>query len=298
LILPFTGENGLVGEFPEAVSYLRELDTLMLEHGQLRGTIPNLPIFKTLRVLELSNNTFIGPIPSFMAQSASLEIIDLSFNKMTGTIAPSFFALPFLDRLELHNNALQGPLHRLIDDMPDSLEHLALYDNDLSGSIPSTVAKLSNLKYLSLDKMAITGTIPSEIRALTNLEDLALLNVLVTPQDFPVALYELSNLIFIDLRGCHLRGNLTNAGVAMWQNLWFFDVSDNELTGPFPTAFKDTKHLEVLNLSGNRWSGSVPLELCHIDFKVGCLLGNEVTCPCCKVCCDDDSGICAEDGWL
>ena len=55
---------------------------------------------------------------------------------------------------------------------------LSLYDNELSGEIPSELGRLTNLRALRLDGNELSGEIPPELGSLTNLEELYLGNEL------------------------------------------------------------------------------------------------------------------------
>ena len=56
----------------------------------------------------------------------------------------------------------------------ENTTELHLYNNGLTGSIPSEIGNLTNLTYLDLFFNELTGEIPSEIGNLTNLTTLSL----------------------------------------------------------------------------------------------------------------------------
>ena len=51
----------------------------------------------------------------------------------------------------------------------DSAEILSLYKNQLTGTIPSAIGSLTNLKYLYLYFNQLSGSIPSELGGLSEL---------------------------------------------------------------------------------------------------------------------------------
>lgn len=92
--------------------------------------------------------------------------------------------------LNLHNNNLNGTLPSSIGNL-DHLIQLALSYNYISGNIPPSLENMSKLTVLNLYSNQLKGSIPAELGNLTNLEYLYLyLNQLEGP--IP---YQLGNLV-------------------------------------------------------------------------------------------------------
>ena len=78
-------------------------------------------------------------------------------------------------RLDLFNNRLSGSIPSSLGNLTN-LQELWLFDNELSGSIPSSLGNLTNLQGLWLFDNELSGSIPSSLGNLTNLQGLGLRN--------------------------------------------------------------------------------------------------------------------------
>ncbi|XP_061949168.1 phytosulfokine receptor 1-like [Populus nigra] len=192
----------LTGSMPTWLSGSKMLQLLDLSWNRLYGTIPFwFHEFKYLFYMDLSNNSFTGEIPesltelqglinmkisseglslgfplfSFVADGAKLKYkgiwgfrptLDLSYNKLTGTLWPGFGNLKELHVLKLKENHLSGTIPDSFSGMT-SLEVLDLSYNDLSGEIPLSLEKLSFLSKFSIAYNQLQGDIPSGGQFLT-----------------------------------------------------------------------------------------------------------------------------------
>ncbi|KAJ3095368.1 hypothetical protein HDU97_007013 [Phlyctochytrium planicorne] len=78
--------------------------------------------------------------------------------------------LPFLERLELVNNNLTGPIDKSVADLK-ALVRLDLSNNFLSGPLPNTIVELGKLQAFNIShNIAIYGTIPSGLALLNDLK--------------------------------------------------------------------------------------------------------------------------------
>nr|WP_321227626.1 T9SS type A sorting domain-containing protein [uncultured Psychroserpens sp.] len=130
--------------------------------------------------------------------------------------------------INLYNNNLTGNLPTQIGDF-DQLKAINLYSNMLTGDLPYTIYNLTNLSSLSLGNNEFTGTIPSEIGNLTNLTylDLGSNNF---EGSLPSSLSNLANLTNISIYNNYFQGTIPfNAPNAyIYANLNNFDFSDLE----------------------------------------------------------------------
>jgi len=160
--------------------------------------------------------------------------LDLSDNRLKGTLPIELGNLPYLEMLYLSENQLSGPIPKELGALSNLVE-LELWSNELAGPIPTELSRLANLETLHLGDNQLNGPIPSELGKLANLEELGLYtNQLRGP--IPPELGNLSNLV--------------------WMHL-----SDNRLTGPIPPELANLSFLTGLSLWGNRLSGTIPPEL-------------------------------------
>ena len=120
---------------------------------------------------------------------------------------------------------------------PRRVTGLALGDNELSGSIPTGLGNLPNLRVLDLSRNELTGSIPAELGSLTNLTHLLLNNNQLTGP-IPTQLGDLTNLEKLMLSHNRLTGDIP-AELGRLANLAELELAGNELTGCIPGGLGD-----------------------------------------------------------
>lgn len=135
--------------------------------------------------------------------------------------------------LDLAGNSLVGPWPAAaLSGLADSLVHLNLRSNQLSGSLPSSISDLEALSRLIIDENRFAGPLPDEIGQLDNLTQ------------FSAASNAFS-------------GSLP-AGLSSLQQLQWLLLDSNRLTGSVNADLLQLPQLEVLNLQDNQLSGALP----------------------------------------
>ena len=134
----------------------------------------------------------------------------------------------------------------------------------MTGSIPSSLGSLANLKTLWLADNHLTGSIPSTLGSLTNLGELWLQeNELVG--SIPSSLGNLTNLEILRIESNNLVGSIPSS-LGSLSNLRDLDLSENQLTGSIPSTLGSLANLGHLGLYHNQLTGSIPAALCrHAD---------------------------------
>ncbi|KAK9229849.1 hypothetical protein WN944_022815 [Citrus x changshan-huyou] len=228
--------NQLQGEIPKELGNLSKLEILWLQNNFLTGAIPS-SIFNlsSLSNLDLSHNNLTGTIP-YVGHLFQLQWLDLSDNQLSGSF-PSFkFKMPLLQVLDLSVNGLSAELPANFCNNLPFLEELYLSKNMFYGEIPSDLANCSYLRILLLQFNNFSGAIPKEIGILTKLEKL-------------------------DLQYNILQGTIPDVG-HLFQLQWL-DLSDNQLSGSFPSFKFKMPLLQVLDLSVNGLSAELPANFCN-----------------------------------
>ena len=156
--------------------------------------------------------------------------------------------------------------------------HLRLHENELTGSIPSSLGNLDNLEVLYLSHNELTGSIPDSLGGLENLNELYLQDNRLTGS-IPPSLGSLGNLIELYLWGNRLSGSIPSS-LGNLTNLDSLDLGDNRLTGSIPSSLDNLTKLRLLSLWGNRLTGPAPTSLGDLaDLETLYLNGNELAGP-------------------
>lgn len=157
--------NYLYGSIPPKISTMVSLQTLMLGDNFFNGTIPNLfDSSSNLTVLSLKNDKLKGPFPFSILSITTLTNIDMSRNQISGSLQ-DFTGLSSLEHLDLRENELDSDLPAL----PKGLISLFLNRNSFSGQIPKDYGELNSLQHLDISFNALTGATPSELFSLPNI---------------------------------------------------------------------------------------------------------------------------------
>jgi len=151
-----------------------------------------------------TENTWFGLTTD--AGNASVTLIDLTNNQLTGSIPPEIGNLSNLIDLSLGWNQLTGNIPIEIGNLAN-LEGLVLTFNQFTGDIPAEIGDLTNLLVLRLDNNQLTGNIPSELGNLINLQMLELHNNLLSGS-IPGELGNLTNLAFLFINSNMLMGTI------------------------------------------------------------------------------------------
>ncbi|KAM5587863.1 putative leucine-rich repeat receptor-like serine/threonine-protein kinase [Rosa sericea] len=157
--------SGLQGPIPLSIHSLNKLETLRI--SDLSGYSSSFPILSNMtlmRVLMLRSCNLVGPIPDYISKLTALRILDLSFNRLEGSIPD--FGIGILDNLCLTHNALTGSIPELSAPVPDWVKrnrnnsnyYMDISYNEFpeSSELPCT-ENLNLFKSFSAQDISLTG---------------------------------------------------------------------------------------------------------------------------------------------
>ncbi|KAE9587320.1 putative protein kinase RLK-Pelle-LRR-Xb-1 family [Lupinus albus] len=245
-----------------ATNLCSTLVEINLSVNNISGTVPDaFTACSSLQLLDISRNKLTGELPiSVFAKMSSLKKLVLAFNEFTGSLPESFSEMVGLESLDLSANGLIGLIPEgLCQDPRNSLKELYLQNNHFSGSIPSTLSNCSNLVTLDLSFNYLSGTIPASLGSLSKLCDLIMwLNEL--HGEIPEELGYITTLENLILDFNFLTGNIPS-GLSNCTNLNWISLSNNRLSGEIPAWIGKLSNLAILKLSNNSFTGRIPPEL-------------------------------------
>ncbi|KAI8558633.1 hypothetical protein RHMOL_Rhmol04G0111300 [Rhododendron molle] len=133
---------------------------------------------------------------------------------------------------------------------------LHLFNNNLSGSIPSEIGKLKGQVSLSFHTNNLNGSIPPSFGNLTSLSLLHLYTNQLSDY-IPNGLGNLKSIVDFQVSENRLRGFIP-ASFGNLSELIQLLLSANYLSGPIPQEFRNLKNLITLELGENQFSGHLP----------------------------------------
>jgi len=163
--------HGSVPVFPKSVKYL---DYSTNKFSFIPHDIGDY--MSSMSFLSLSNNSLHGSIPPFLCKASNLQVLDISFNNISGTISPCLITMTStLEALNLRNNNLNGSIP---DMFPTScvVSSLNFHGNLLHGPIPKSLSHCSSLKVLDIGSNQIVGGFPCFLKNIPTLTVLVLRN--------------------------------------------------------------------------------------------------------------------------
>ncbi|KAK7272652.1 hypothetical protein RJT34_29387 [Clitoria ternatea] len=206
--------------------------------------------------LRLRHNLLEGPIPHDLGSTLkSLENLDLSSNKLNGTIPSSFGLLSHLRYLNLARNSLKGII---------SETHFA---------------NLTSLLALILSQNSITLKFSPKWIPPFQLEWLSLRYCTVGPT-FPKWLQTQKNLINLNVASTGLLDTATMASFLCGANesLQYLTVANNHFVGEIPNCWNRFTFLRTLNLGNNSFSGKIPSSMKYLtQIHILVLRNNQLT---------------------
>lgn len=196
----------------------------------------DLMVFGFYRVTEITLDQagYSGSLAHLSFHMPYLQTLDLSFNSVSGPIPVSFSNLTLLHRLALSSNSFTGPVPDSLGSL-QRLQELYLDNNCLTGSVPRSINFLFSLKRLDLQQNNLSGELPD--------------------------LSQLRNLCYVDLSDNQITGG--TALDRLPPSIIELSLRNNSVRGDFRVNVAELRWLQVLDMSYNELSGTIPPSLFH-----------------------------------
>ncbi|KAG7598552.1 Protein kinase-like domain superfamily [Arabidopsis suecica] len=255
-------ECHLVGQIPDSLGQLSKLVDLDLALNDLIGHIPpSLGGLTNVVQIELYNNSLTGEIPPELGNLKSLRLLDASMNQLTGKIPDELCRVP-LESLNLYENNLEGELPASIALSPNLYE-LRIFGNRLTGELPKDLGKNSPLRWLDVSENEFSGELPADLCAKGELEELLIIHNSFSGA-IPESFSDCKSLTRIRLAYNRFSGSVPT-GFWGLPHVNLLELVNNSFSGEISKSIGGASNLSLLILSNNEFTGSLPEEIGSLD---------------------------------
>ncbi|KAL5703111.1 hypothetical protein ACHQM5_028245 [Ranunculus cassubicifolius] len=267
--------NAFTGSLPDTLGDLRSLSYLGLSNNKLTGVVPLSLAYTRLSAINMRGNRFNGSIPQGLFDMG-LEEVDLSRNEFSGSIPPGSSRLfESLQVLDLSQNKLTGDIPAEMG-LYSKLRYLNLSWNAVQSRLPPELGYFQNLSVLDLRNNALFGSIPEDLCDSSSLDILQLDgNSLAGP--IPDEIGNCSSLYLLSLSNNKLTGSIPK-GLSRLKKLEILDLESNELSGEIPQELGMLENLLAVNISYNKLIGRLPMGNVFQNLDQSALQGNLGIC--------------------
>ncbi|EFJ35383.1 hypothetical protein SELMODRAFT_30430, partial [Selaginella moellendorffii] len=223
----------------------------------LYGAItPSITDLTELTVLDLSNNSFMGGIPTQISRCKELTEFNVAYNLLTADVPLELGFLTKLKVLRINDNNLYGILPPTFSNLTH-LAHLSVAGNMLSGYPFETISILKNLEFLDLSSNKFKGSVLNQ--TVVNWPKLAKFIARANNFDnvLPATLGNLVALQELDISQNSIQGTIPDK-INKCGNLVIMNLSCNALSGAIPSAVGEIPTLSVLDLRANSFNSGLP----------------------------------------
>ncbi|KAL3615799.1 hypothetical protein CASFOL_040093 [Castilleja foliolosa] len=263
----------LSGHIGKGLIQLQNLKVLKLPRNNISGPISVLAQIPSLQVIDLSENILSGSIPEeLFQQCGSFKSISLAKNKLTGSIPQSLSSCSNLESLNISSNQLTGQLSSDMWNL-SSVQSLDLSDNLFEGQIPAGMDSLLNLEVINLSRNQLSGNLPQSMRNLGSSCRYLNVGMNFLSGEINDWIGEMRSLEFLDISGNNFSGRvpITMGSLPMLKEV---NLSNNRFTGYLPESFGNCYNLKVFDGGHNSFSGNLPLWVFNSALETINLSGN------------------------
>ncbi|TYJ51001.1 hypothetical protein E1A91_A01G248600v1 [Gossypium mustelinum] len=288
---------GFTGQIPIEISHLTRYsspeESLKLEKPNLKMLVQNLTGLRFLYLDGINMSTTWNKCSQALSPLIKLQVLSMRACYLSGPIHSSLSKPRSLSIIRLDENILSGLVPQFFLEFPNLT---TLLDANLSGFIPKTVEKMTQLVHLdfswnrlsgpalNLSQNQFNGTIGGlHVKASSLIDTLDLRSNKLQGQ-FPMFVFKLHGLTLLDLSSNNFSGLIPMSAFQNLRNLSYLDLSYNRLTidaittnisslclpkltklflascnlMEFPNFLKNQSSLIQLDLSNNQIHGEMP----------------------------------------
>ncbi|XP_022634774.1 receptor-like protein 12 [Vigna radiata var. radiata] len=252
--------NNLSGELPTIISHLSgcarySLQEVYLYMNQINGTLPDFSTFTSLQILDLSENKLNGEISKDIQFSPELEKLCISSNSLKGVLTDYHFAnMSKLHDLDLSDNSLALTF---TENWVSSFQlfTIKLRSCKLGPTFPKWLQAQNNFFYIDISTAAISDIVPKWFWAKLSVQQVKTMNI--SYNNLRDCWRQLNSLVYLDLSHNKFSGKIPMS-MGSLLDLQALLLRNNNLVGGIPLSLRNCTELVMLDISENKLSGSIP----------------------------------------